>query len=211
MRRPGRLPTRPLGLGSTLVEFAEYSPGREAPPPSSPLAITAAAGRRSPGPGRRRGRVQGGPADRSLADFAKLVELFDDRRVSFVSVTQVFNTTTSMGRLTLNVLLSFAQSERGVTGERIRDESAASKKKGLWMGGVVSLGYRVEDRALHRRRSRGRRSRWTPRARGRGPRATTASFSDRRYCIAGDFSAPIRSCSARPPHRSGAGRGRRPS
>ena len=80
---------------------------------------------------------------------AKLVELFDAHRVSFVSVTQSFNTTTSMGRLTLNVLLSFAQFEREVTGERIRDKIAASKKKGMWMGGVVPLGYRVEDRALH--------------------------------------------------------------
>jgi site-specific DNA recombinase len=86
---------------------------------------------------------------RSLADFAKLVELFDEHRVSFVSVTQAFNTTTSMGRLTLNVLLSFAQFEREVTGERIRDKIAASKKKGIWMGGVVSLGYRVDNRALH--------------------------------------------------------------
>jgi site-specific DNA recombinase len=86
---------------------------------------------------------------RSLADFAKLVELFDKQEVSFVSVTQSFNTTTSMGRLTLNVLLSFAQFEREVTGERIRDKIAASKKKGMWMGGVVPLGYRVEDRALH--------------------------------------------------------------
>ncbi len=86
---------------------------------------------------------------RSLADFAKLVELFDARGVSFVSVTQAFNTTTSMGRLTLNVLLSFAQFEREVTGERIRDKIAASKKKGIWMGGVVPLGYRVENRALH--------------------------------------------------------------
>src|SRR5215470_3995959 len=86
---------------------------------------------------------------RSLADFAKLVELFDRHNVSFVSVTQQFNTTTSMGRLTLNVLLSFAQFEREVTGERIRDKIAASKKKGMWMGGVVPLGYRVEDRALH--------------------------------------------------------------
>ena len=85
---------------------------------------------------------------RSLADFAKLVELFDGKRVSFVSVTQSFNTTTSMGRLTLNVLLSFAQFEREVTGERIRDKIAASKKKGIWMGGVVPLGYRVEDRKL---------------------------------------------------------------
>jgi DNA invertase Pin-like site-specific DNA recombinase len=86
---------------------------------------------------------------RSLANFAKLVETFDAHGVSFVSVTQSFNTTTSMGRLTLNVLLSFAQFEREVTGERIRDKIAASKKKGMWMGGVVPLGYRVEDRALH--------------------------------------------------------------
>lgn len=85
---------------------------------------------------------------RSLADFAKLVELFDAHGVSFVSVTQAFNTTTSMGRLTLNVLLSFAQFEREVTGERIRDKIAASKKKGLWMGGVVPLGYRVAARKL---------------------------------------------------------------
>src|SRR5207302_1747004 len=86
---------------------------------------------------------------RSLADFAKIVEIFDAAGVSFVSVTQQFNTTTSMGRLTLNVLLSFAQFEREVTGERIRDKIAASKKKGIWMGGVVPVGYRVEDRALH--------------------------------------------------------------
>ena len=85
---------------------------------------------------------------RSLADLAKLVELFDAHKFSFVSVTQSFNTTTSMGRLTLNVLLSFAQFEREVTGERIRDKIGASKKKGLWMGGVVPLGYRVEDRKL---------------------------------------------------------------
>ena len=84
---------------------------------------------------------------RSLADFAKLVELFDAHGVSFVSVTQAFNTTTSMGRLTLNVLLSFAQFEREVTGERIRDKIAASKKKGLWMGGMVPLGYEVETRS----------------------------------------------------------------
>ncbi|HZZ23661.1 MAG TPA: recombinase family protein, partial [Roseiarcus sp.] len=76
-------------------------------------------------------------------------ELFDAHQVSFVSVTQAFNTTTSMGRLTLNVLLSFAQFEREVTGERIRDKIAASKRKGIWMGGVVPLGYRVENRALH--------------------------------------------------------------
>ena len=86
---------------------------------------------------------------RSLSDFAQLVDLFDKHNVSFVSVTQAFNTTTSMGRLTLNVLLSFAQFEREVTAERIRDKIAASKKKGLWMGGVVPLGYRVEARQLH--------------------------------------------------------------
>jgi len=85
---------------------------------------------------------------RSLADFAKLVELFDAHGVSFVSVTQQFNTTTSMGRLTLNVLLSFAQFEREVTSERIRDKIAASKKKGMWMGGWVPLGYDRRDRTL---------------------------------------------------------------
>src|SRR6187200_3245915 len=85
---------------------------------------------------------------RSLTDFAKLVELFDEHGVSFVSVTQSFNTTTSMGRLTLNVLLSFAQFEREVAGERIRDKVAASKKKGIWVGGVVPLGYRLENRKL---------------------------------------------------------------
>jgi site-specific DNA recombinase len=85
---------------------------------------------------------------RSLADFAKMVEIFDAHRVSFVSITQQFNTTTSIGRLTLNVLLSFAQFEREVTGERIRDKIAASKKKGMWMGGVPSLGYDVCDRRL---------------------------------------------------------------
>src|SRR6188474_3606147 len=85
---------------------------------------------------------------RSLADFAKLVELFDAHGVSFVSVTQQFNTTTSMGRLTLNVLLSFAQFEREVTSERIRDKVAASKRKGLWVGGMVPLGYEVKDREV---------------------------------------------------------------
>src|SRR3954469_22970495 len=78
---------------------------------------------------------------RSLADFAKLVELFDQQNVSFVSVTQQFDTTSSMGRLTLNVLLSFAHFEREVTGERIRDKIAASKAKGMWMGGLPPLGY----------------------------------------------------------------------
>jgi DNA invertase Pin-like site-specific DNA recombinase len=85
---------------------------------------------------------------RSLTDFAKIIEVFDKQRVSFVSVTQQFNTTSSMGRLTLNVLLSFAQFEREVTGERIRDKIAASKKKGMWMGGVAPLGYDVKDRQL---------------------------------------------------------------
>jgi DNA invertase Pin-like site-specific DNA recombinase len=85
---------------------------------------------------------------RSLADFAKIVEAFDAKGVSFVSVTQSFNTSTSMGRLTLNVLLSFAQFEREVTGERIRDKIAASKKKGMWMGGMVPLGYDLKDRKL---------------------------------------------------------------
>jgi site-specific DNA recombinase len=85
---------------------------------------------------------------RSLADFAKIVERLDAKQASFVSVTQAFNTTTSMGRLTLNVLLSFAQFEREVTGERIRDKIAASKKKGLWMGGPAPLGYQVIERKL---------------------------------------------------------------
>src|SRR5438876_5501503 len=85
---------------------------------------------------------------RSLADFARLVEIFDAQGASFVSVTQQFNTTSSMGRLTLNVLLSFAQFEREVTGERIRDKIAASKRKGIWMGGPVPLGYDVKDRLL---------------------------------------------------------------
>jgi DNA invertase Pin-like site-specific DNA recombinase len=86
---------------------------------------------------------------RSLSDFAKMVEVFDAGSVSFVAVTQQFNTTSSMGRLTLNVLLSFARFEREVTGERIRDKIAASKRKGMWMGGLVPLGYEVRDRQLH--------------------------------------------------------------
>ncbi|MBK9589241.1 MAG: recombinase family protein [Sphingomonadales bacterium] len=85
---------------------------------------------------------------RSLADFARIVDILDRKGASFVSVTQAFNTTTSMGRLTLNVLLSFAQFEREVTGERIRDKIAASKARGMWMGGVVPLGYEVRDRKL---------------------------------------------------------------
>ena len=84
----------------------------------------------------------------SLGDFARIIEILDAAKASFVSVTQAFNTTTSMGRLTLNVLLSFAQFEREVTGERIRDKIAASKAKGIWMGGVLPLGYDTEDRLL---------------------------------------------------------------
>src|SRR3546814_15014849 len=85
---------------------------------------------------------------RSLMDFAKLVEAFDRNNVTFVSVTQAFNTTTSMGRLTLNILLSFAQFEREVTGERIRDKFAASRAKGMWMGGFVPTGYDIVDRKM---------------------------------------------------------------
>ncbi|MEZ5901270.1 MAG: recombinase family protein [Hyphomicrobiaceae bacterium] len=85
---------------------------------------------------------------RSLSDFARIVDIFDAHDVSFVSVTQSFNTTTSMGRLTLNVLLSFAQYEREVTGERIRDKISASKKKGLWMGGFLPIGYSANGRTL---------------------------------------------------------------
>jgi len=85
---------------------------------------------------------------RALADFAKMVETFDEAGASFVSVTQQFNTTTSMGRLTLNVLLSFAQFEREVTAERIRDKISASKAKGMWMGGLPPLGYDAKDRQL---------------------------------------------------------------
>jgi DNA invertase Pin-like site-specific DNA recombinase len=85
---------------------------------------------------------------RSMLDFLKLVETFDRRKVTFVSITQSFDTRSSMGRLTLNMLLSFAQFEREVTGERIRDKVAASRKKGMWMGGWTPLGYEVQDRKL---------------------------------------------------------------
>ena len=85
---------------------------------------------------------------RSLADFAKLIELFDDHGVSFVSVTQSFNTSSSMGRLTLNVLLSFAQFERELIGERVRDKIAASKRKGIWVGGPIPLGYAAVDKKI---------------------------------------------------------------
>ncbi len=93
---------------------------------------------------------------RALSDFVKMVEIFDAQEVSFVSVTQAFNTTTSMGRLTLNVLLSFAQFEREVTGERIRDKVAASKKKGMWMGGLPPPGLRCGGSQTHRQSQRGR-------------------------------------------------------
>ena len=97
---------------------------------------------------------------RSLADFARLVEVFDRNGVTFVSVTQSFNTTTSMGRLTLNILLSFAQFEREVTAERIRDKIAASRRKGIWMGGVPPFGYRVENRRLVRDGERAEQALW---------------------------------------------------
>jgi DNA invertase Pin-like site-specific DNA recombinase len=85
---------------------------------------------------------------RSLLDFSKIIELFDEYNASFVSVTQSFNTSNSMGRLMLNVLLSFAQYERELTGERIRDKVAASCQKGMWMGGNIPMGYDVKDRKL---------------------------------------------------------------
>ncbi|MDO6458036.1 recombinase family protein [Celeribacter halophilus] len=97
---------------------------------------------------------------RSLADFAKLVDIFDRHSVTFVSVTQSFNTQTSMGRLTLNMLLSFAQFEREVTAERIRDKFAASRRKGMWMGGVPPYGYRVQNRKLIIDEERARQVRW---------------------------------------------------
>src|SRR6202047_2942341 len=107
---------------------------------------------------------------RSLADFAKLVELFDAHGVSFVSVTQQFNTTPSMGRLTLNVRLSFAQFEREVTSERIRDKIAASKRKGLWVGGMVPLGYDTNERRISVNESEADRVRMIFRS-GRGCKA----------------------------------------
>jgi site-specific DNA recombinase len=97
---------------------------------------------------------------RSLMDFSKIVEIFDQNDVSFVSVTQQFNTSTSMGRLTLNMLLSFAQFEREVTAERIRDKIAASRKKGMWMGGLVPLGYDAIDRKLVINREEADHIRW---------------------------------------------------
>ena len=122
---------------------------------------------------------------RSLADFARIVELFDAHGVSFVAVTQQFNTTTSMGRLTLNVLLSFAQFEREVIGERIRDKVAASKRRGMWMGGTLPMGYDLRERKLidQPRRSAKHKAhlRALPRARqrpasGEGPRRARDCF-----------------------------------
>jgi DNA invertase Pin-like site-specific DNA recombinase len=117
---------------------------------------------------------------RALMDFAKLVEVFDRRNVTFVSVTQSFNTTTSMGRLTLNILLSFAQFEREVIGERIRDKFAASRRKGMWMGGYVPLGYRVENRKLVIEDSE----------------ATTVRMIFERFCTVGSATALVRTLSA---------------
>ena len=112
-------------------------------------SAAAAAARRRERPHRRDRRLQGRPpVSRSLTDFARIVEVFEKNKVSFVSITQQFNTTTSMGRLTLNILLSFAQFEREVIGERIRDKFAASRRKGMWMGGTPPLGYDVRDRKL---------------------------------------------------------------
>ena len=115
---------------------------------------------------------------RSLADFAKLVELFDAHGVSFVSVTQQFNTTTSMGRLTLNVLLSFAQFEREVTSERIRDKIAASKRKGLWVGGMVAARLSRQGPEDHRRGGRGQ---------GRPPHLPTLSRTRQSQSVADRF------------------------
>ena len=134
---------------------------------------------------------------RSLADFAKLVELFDAHDVSFVSVTQSFNTTSSMGRLTLNVLLSFAQFEREVIGERVRDKIAASKRKGIWVGGPVPLGYRSvgqeaggrsggsgarsqDLRRLSETRLHRRAGRFAQRRRAQAKAATARQWPDRR-------------------------------
>ena len=128
---------------------------------------------------------------RSLADFAKLVELFDEHDVSFVSVTQSFNTTSSMGRLTLNVLLSFAQFEREVIGERVRDKIAASKRKGIWVGGPVPLGYRSVDKKLRSRAGGGG-------ARPQNLRRLPAARIDRR---AGGVARPGRHPAKAPPAR----------
>ena len=138
----------------------------------------AAARRHRGGAGRRRRGLQDRPAvSRSLMDFSKLVEVFDRAGVTFVSVTQSFNTTTSMGRLTLNILLSFAQFEREVIAERIRDKIGASRQKGMWMGGNVPLGYEVEEPQAGRARAR---------RRGRPQRCSSGSSgSARRRCWRG--------------------------
>ena len=140
-RQPAR---RGLGAGARTATTTAASPaarwsGRRCSgcwPTSRPAWSTSSWSTRSTG------------SVRSLMDFAKLVEVFDAHGVTFVSVTQSFNTTTSMGRLTLNILLSFAQFEREVIGERIRDKFAASRARGMWMGGKVPLGYDVRDRKL---------------------------------------------------------------
>jgi site-specific DNA recombinase len=133
---------------------------------------------------------------RSLADFAKLVELFDEHGVSFVSITQSFNTTSSMGRLTLNVLLSFAQFEREVIGERVRDKIAASKSKGIWVGGPVSLGYcstakklavvpedqRSSKKSLSTIFGSVRSANWRRHSTGRHPAKTSDSGERQGYC-----------------------------
>ena len=121
---------------------------------------------------------------RSLSDFAKLVELFDQHGVSFVSVTQQFNTTTSMGRLTLNVLLSFAQFEREVIGERVRDKISASKRKGLWVGGPVPMGYVVRAKKPVIEDRTGEQVRWMFRR--------STAFLSRRACTASNTARSIR-------------------
>ena len=132
---------------------------------------------------------------RSLADFAKIVEILDTRGASFVSVTQQFNTTTSMGRLTLNILLSFAQFEREVIGERIRDKIAASKQKGMWMGGVPPLGYRRARRQASGDRERGgdRSQHFSPLCRTRlGPviEGRARSPGDQQQVVGDGFGSP---------------------
>ncbi|ARO54557.1 hypothetical protein B2G69_10595 [Methylorubrum zatmanii] len=131
------------GLLPTLYDDGGYSGGSMERPALQRLLADVAAGRVDVVVVYKVDRLT-----RALADFARIVAVFDARHVSFVSVTQAFNTTSSMGRLTLNVLLSFAQFEREVTGERIRDKIAASKRKGLWMGGLPPLGYDVAERKL---------------------------------------------------------------
>ncbi len=133
---------------------------------------------------------------RALADFARIVAIFDAASVSFVSVTQAFNTTSSMGRLTLNVLLSFAQFEREVTAERIRDKIAASKKKGMWMGGAVPIGYRARPASWCRTRRKRRRCARSSKAISRSAQCRSCKWNwsglaNARHCgSAGAASAP---------------------